>query len=283
MNIIFSRKGFDSSTGGVASPIFPDGTLLSLPIPRPSSIFYNQLSINGQSIGPIVSDLTRGEILGKDSVHLDPDLRASMYPRMPGWRPLFGQRDKPQSHLSRANVSSGDIFLFFGWFRQVEFVGGKYRYLRGSRDLHVLFGWLQIDQIINMVDESHVVPHWATYHPHVNTDYGKNNVIYVSRHKLNFNGVEEQIPGGGAFEKYRDDLCLTAPGGQKRSLWKLPKWLYPNQNKPPLSHHSNLSRWDLAEDHILVESVHRGQEFILDADWYPEAVPWVRSLITSPA
>ena len=33
MKFILSRKGFDSSNGGIASPILPDGTMLSLPIP----------------------------------------------------------------------------------------------------------------------------------------------------------------------------------------------------------------------------------------------------------
>ena len=33
MKLILSRKGFDSSCGEQASPIMPDGTLLSLPIP----------------------------------------------------------------------------------------------------------------------------------------------------------------------------------------------------------------------------------------------------------
>ncbi|MCD6328671.1 hypothetical protein J7M28_14125, partial [bacterium] len=33
MRIIFSRKGFDAANGGVASPIFPDGSFCSLPIP----------------------------------------------------------------------------------------------------------------------------------------------------------------------------------------------------------------------------------------------------------
>jgi len=33
MKIILSRKGFDSSVGGCASPILPDGKMLSLPIP----------------------------------------------------------------------------------------------------------------------------------------------------------------------------------------------------------------------------------------------------------
>ncbi len=34
MQIILSRKGFDSASGGGPSPILPDGTLLSLPIPE---------------------------------------------------------------------------------------------------------------------------------------------------------------------------------------------------------------------------------------------------------
>ena len=31
--LILSRKGFDSGSGGCPSPIFPDGTVFSLPIP----------------------------------------------------------------------------------------------------------------------------------------------------------------------------------------------------------------------------------------------------------
>ncbi|MBO4456467.1 MAG: hypothetical protein J5802_01965 [Butyrivibrio sp.] len=37
MKIILSRKGFDSTNGGCASPIMPDGTLLSMPIPSDES------------------------------------------------------------------------------------------------------------------------------------------------------------------------------------------------------------------------------------------------------
>ena len=33
MKVILSRKGMDSESGVMASPILPDGTLLSLPIP----------------------------------------------------------------------------------------------------------------------------------------------------------------------------------------------------------------------------------------------------------
>jgi len=43
MKIILSRKGFDSSYGGYASPIFPDGSILSLPIPN---MRYLQAQLN---------------------------------------------------------------------------------------------------------------------------------------------------------------------------------------------------------------------------------------------
>ncbi len=37
MKVAFSRKGLESPNGGMPSPIFPDGTALSLPIPRKRS------------------------------------------------------------------------------------------------------------------------------------------------------------------------------------------------------------------------------------------------------
>ena len=47
MKIILSRKGFDSQYGKIKSPILPDGTLLSLPIPQENDtktfdeLYYN--------------------------------------------------------------------------------------------------------------------------------------------------------------------------------------------------------------------------------------------------
>ncbi|MEZ4682601.1 MAG: hypothetical protein R2932_51180 [Caldilineaceae bacterium] len=60
MKIILSRKGFDSSSGGVASPILPDGTLLSLPIPDATGpITYADLEWQGHAVGTLVESLTR--------------------------------------------------------------------------------------------------------------------------------------------------------------------------------------------------------------------------------
>ena len=49
MKIVLSRKGFDSQYGKQASPILPDGTLLSFPIPSEDDITYDSILWAGQS------------------------------------------------------------------------------------------------------------------------------------------------------------------------------------------------------------------------------------------
>ena len=49
MKIIISRKGFDSKFGGTASPILPDGTMLSFPIPDEQGISYNSIKYDGKT------------------------------------------------------------------------------------------------------------------------------------------------------------------------------------------------------------------------------------------
>ena len=242
MKIVFSRKGFDSAAGGVASPILPNGTMLSLPVPRGSKITYSEMSINGESVGKIVEELTDGRISGSQRAHLDPDLRTDMYPRLQGWRPIFGQRGASQSHLSDSGVSVGDLFLFFGWFRKTEKVNGKYRFLRGAQDIHALFGWLQIGDVLHVKNDCSRAPEWAHYHPHFHADYGDNNTVYLSSERLILGSLTKDISGAGVFEKYAENLCLTAPGSS-RTLWQLPSWIYPDSGKKPLSYHSNIKRW----------------------------------------
>ena len=47
MKIILSRKGFDSANGGIVSPIFEDGTMVSFPIPSDDEDTYDSLYYNG--------------------------------------------------------------------------------------------------------------------------------------------------------------------------------------------------------------------------------------------
>jgi hypothetical protein len=121
VKLVLSRKGFDSSSGGAPSPILPDGTMFSLPVPLARSVkTYNDIrkGRDESTMVRLVEDLTGGNI-GRDALaHLDPDLHHAALDRAPGWRPCFGQTDAAQTHLEGCGVGRGDLFLFFGWFRE---------------------------------------------------------------------------------------------------------------------------------------------------------------------
>ena len=273
MKLILSRKGFDSSFGGCASPIFEDDTFVSLPIPEKSSrLRYSDIG-GKQRIGSIVEDLTSRSnkaLKASDHVHLDPDLWFDSLPRKPGWRPLFGQAESAQSHLDNYGVGPGDIFLFFGWFRRVEECHGRLRFKVGEPDVHMFFGWLEVDAISRLWKDTCQTPEWASEHPHIGATYTKNTIYVAAKTETTYHA--------GVFRSYSDELVLTTPG-KSRSQWRLPKWFYPAQRNSVLSYHSAPSRWTSYNNYTDLNSVGRGQEFILDTADYPEAVDWARSLI----
>ena len=117
MKLILSRKGFDSAAGGVPSPIFPDGRMLSLPIPDniKSGTKYVDIFYNGKSLGPLIEQLASKV---KSHAHLDPDLvKESLQSREDGWHPIFGQSGAAQGHLHNNDISTGDLFLFLACSR----------------------------------------------------------------------------------------------------------------------------------------------------------------------
>ena len=147
MKLILSRKGFDSSAGGVPSPIFPDGRMLSFPIPdKNSAIAYGDISHEGGSLGDLVADLTDGRIPPHYRAHIDPDLKTDSLPRLPDWRPIFGQTGQAQGHLRNNNVEQGDLFLFFGLFRRVEMVNDAYTWAGDSRPCHAIWGGCKLER-----------------------------------------------------------------------------------------------------------------------------------------
>src|ERR1700729_4125502 len=141
MKIILSRKGFDSSAGKKPSPIFPDGTMISLPIPDKASVIaYKDIAGNATaSVGELVEQLAQRPQTHR--AHLDPDLSAHSIPRCEGWRPLFGQVGAAEKHRENQGVGIGDVFLFFGLFRSVAKSGNRWTYVHGTRPIHVIFGW----------------------------------------------------------------------------------------------------------------------------------------------
>ena len=281
MKIIISRKGFDSSSGGKPSPIFPDGTALSLPIPYLGSpTAFNDVRWRDRSLGPIVECLTNGRVKGRNRCHLDPDLNADALPRLPGWRPAFGQVEKAQSHLENQGVGPGDLFLFFGWFRDVEPVNGAaWRYVPNAPHVHRLFGWLQVSEVVPVVGtlkRARTERPWLSRHPHLRRHWDY-NTVYIASETLNVEGLTTRS-GAGLFDGNGERLTLTAQRSANRSRWRLPSWFFPQGGSPVLSYHYDKKLWSRREPWAYVNTVGRGQEFVFDADGIPEA----KSLAAGP-
>jgi len=283
--VVLSRKGFDSENGCIPIPILSDGTMISLPIPgAEGTVSYGDLSLKGHSFGKLVTDLkakrkTRNKetklFSAADRAHLDPDLIGEVCQRKPGWRPAFGPGGREVSHLRKHEVGKGDLFIFFGWFRRCELYGGYYRFLQESPNIHVMFGYLRVGNIIRLSYDP--VPEWAKYHPHVRFLDFKDNTLFVAADRLGLSGVAD-LPGAAMFPKFANALQLTAPG-MTRSWWRLPNWFYPKPGAPSLSYHESRDRWRLQGDACLLQSVARGQEFVIDVKNYPESIEWITDLI----
>ena len=213
MRLILSRKGYDASSGGCPSPIFPNGELCSLPIPSEDDLCLEDIRCQERDLGEVAAQLSGDANRGRSHVHLDPDLDADARPRLGGWHPCFGQTLAAQAHLENHGVGGGDFFLFFGWFREVELFEGMWRYCSDAPDIHCLFGWLQVGRVYHL-DRGDEPPSWAYEHPHVrNADRYRSarsrNTLYAAAERLDLPGFGG-LPGGGVFPRYSPGLRLTA-------------------------------------------------------------------------
>lgn len=275
MKIILSRKGFDSGYGGYPSPIMPNGRLISFPIPdEKSPIKYKDLSIeNHMNFETLIQELIGHEIKlegeGKLPIenlgcHLDPDIDSSIYNRLDDWKGLFGQAGAAQGHLSNNKVSKGDVFLFFGWFRQVDLINDKYCYSKSDKKgKHVIFGYMEVGEIKKI--NSHDFDEWMHYHPHISR--GKmardSDHIYIAADTLSFDPSKK---GYGTFN-LNESTQLTVDGLSK-SKWNLPQIF----KDVKISYHSEKSWKD-----GYFQSAAKGQEFIIDSNDHVEA--WLSKLI----
>ena len=269
--IILSRKGSDATWGGRPSLRVGD-ELISLPIPESPSrasaaeatgvgVRYRELPPH-PCAGALHKHLLRMD--GDRYVHLDPDLRPELRPvHLPGnhGERLFGQEGAAERHLRNQGVGPGDLFLFFGWFRDAE--QHEARWKRTGPDEHCLWGWLQIA-------ESHAVTSaetaaklgWAAHHPHAAhwERYDGNNRVYRARRRLSF---APELEGAGVFRGH-PGLTLTqrCTADATRRQWCLPGFfrrtgLTYNQVDGP--------RCPAARGRVHLDSAPIGQEFVLPA------------------
>lgn len=275
MEVILSRKGFDSAFGGYPSPILPSGEMVSLPIPLEDNIKYSDLKIGGLTYYNLMADLRSNlrsrikcngewrDLNEETKCHLDPDIHKGSIHRESGWKPCFGQIDAAQSHLENQKVKKDDLFLFFGWFRKTIMHNGKLEFDPDERDMHAIFGYLQIGEIMK-VDQTFEVPEWMAYHPHAKGWRRDNetNTIYIARDNLCWN---KSLPGAGRFV-FNDRLILTKKG-LSRSKWDLPDCF----REAEISYHKN--SW---KDEYF-QSAAIGQEFVIKDNVGVEE--WVKGLI----
>ena len=265
MKIILSRKGFDSQFGKQASPILPDGTLLSMPIPSNDLLTYKSLRWNGLSYIDIIKELKPRTYLNDNShCHFDPDLRADTLEREDGWMPAFGQTGSSLTELRENRVKEEDLFLFFGWFRQTEYYNGELHYVPKAPDLHVIYGYMQIGCIVESPTQ---IPEWLKYHPHSNIDNYKvawskgMNAIYLPTRHLS---IVPELPGSGTFAF---DKCLVlTKEGYSRSRWEFPETMRGIE----ISH--NPHGWKTN----YFQSAARGQEFVMKGT--PAVMDWVKNI-----
>lgn len=268
MKIIISRKGFDSENGKTASPVMPDGAMLSFPIPSCDGQSYRNMIYNGKNYMDIWKSLKVCSENDEFNVacHLDPDIKRnnrSVCDHMENWKPAFGQCNAAETHLENNGVGIGDLFMFFGWFRETEEINGKIKYKRGSKDAHMLFGYLQIGKIARG-DEVRNYP----WHPHSNYLID-NNTIYEASEHLVIDGIDTGLPGAGTF-KYSDELVLTMPG-QTKSRWLLPDFF----KEVTISCHSK----DSFKPEGYFQTVRIGQEFVVSED--PRVTEWAKNIIVN--
>ena len=223
MKIVFSRKGFDSAAGGGASPIV-DGVPVSLPIPAGAA---SRTRYGDLDLGDHAARASRGRLGPDDLCHHDPMFLSD-------GTCLFGQVGAAQTHLTNQGVGPGDVFLFFGLFRE-EQTGEPH---------HRIFGWMRIDGIVDLAacDPAERAALAEHDHPHALQMHGRNDCIYAG-------------PGGTA-SRASEALRLTVPGGPP-SLWQRPDWL----KRGGLTYHDRADRWLRGRR---LRSVARGQEFVAD-------------------
>lgn len=141
---------------------------------------FGELQPHGVDLAQVVDDLTGGKVSAGTRAHLDPDLEPSSVARLYGWRLAFGQCSAAQGHLERFKVGVGDLFLFFGWFRRIEHAQGRYQYVADSPDLHVLFGWLEIGEVL-AGSALQAPPEWLRRHPHLDGAYRPKDHVYIAQ------------------------------------------------------------------------------------------------------
>ncbi len=208
----------------------------------------------------------------KTQVHLDPDLRYSIRNRGNNqWEAIFGQCDSSASHLDNQNIGEGDLFLFFGWFKKTIEMPEGLRFDPKDKDgKHVIWGYLQVGKTFKIKETDEYPRHYLN-HPHFMNRSYSNNTAYIASKELSFDPTKY---GAGTL-KFDEKLVLSCPTGLK-SIWQLPLFFHPDF-ETTVTYHTNPEKWTKNKDYCTLQSVGRGQEFVVDGN--SEVLNWAKDII----
>jgi hypothetical protein len=269
MKVILSRKGFDSSSGGKPSPMV-GGQMLSIPIPEGySGVSYADIGFwhdgTRYSYKRLMDDLGIRQF---SECHMDPDIRGDIFNAPPpGWKPAFGQVGGSASELK--SVSPGDLFLFFGSFREAKLKDGYFEYSKAPV-VHAIWGYMQVGNIHRWPKErwgniASSEPDGYAWHPHLKTEWIRKdkNCFFIPDTQDVFGGR-----GYGTFS-HTPSLILTS-AGENRSMWRTFDFMSPTNDRAKAQRSVSGS--------VHLNSGGRGQEFIFDVTHQDKLNLWLKFL-----
>ncbi len=266
MKIIFSRKGFDTVNGGYASPIIPDGTCYSIPIPgKLNNKKYCELDFSYQNepIQKILNNITNKHIAingsheccdyldKKFKCHNDPCLIETKNHKVF----TIGQANAALGHLNNQKVQKGDIFLFYGLFRDVEKIKEKWQYKETSKPVHLIFASMEIDEIVKDIKIStkeEILKNYPYLENHPHLDDGS---IKLDGNDQIYTGKQFKL-----FDYHRKRVLTDLDCYEGVSKWKLPI------NFDFSKYFSYIKDIQITDNKAYMQHRGYGQEFVLSLD-----------------
>lgn len=299
--LVFSRKGFDSSSAGGFSPYDPEtGKYMVLPIPGGSfddyygnKILYKDIKIKRNYFDGISAENLYElihckqlrykkktlDLVNSNYAHFDPMLCNCLWLDDGRYQAgAFGQCAASQGELRNRNAGPGTVFLFFGRFKPIPGRKNNMGFEAYEGGSYFLYGWMKVKKVINRyedIDDETV----KKIHPHATEEYfrkSKNNAIYIADDKL---FGDSDIPGCGYFPTLNRKLLLTDTNHMDRPwFWRMPS-CFCNEGFVPSHFSKSAGRCPCEDkDMLVVESPanRSGQEYI--TSFSSESEKWLRGL-----
>ncbi|MBR5916195.1 MAG: hypothetical protein IKZ57_07095 [Spirochaetia bacterium] len=169
----------------------------------------------------------------------------------------FGQSKAAAGHLLNKGIKEGDIFLFFGTFKNTELREEKITYKR-EKEFHALWGYMVVDDVISVdnVDNEEGKKQFEKYknkypglkdHPHFmnrNNKYEKSdkNIIICGKNFGTFN--------------FKKNIHKLTRDGKSKSYWDIPESL-----DCLIGHEITYHKDKITTKHFKSASI--GQEFVV--------------------